>query len=268
MIPLNYPKVIYKYRDWKEPDHQSVLLKNEVFMSKPITFNDPFDCRIPTNFTLLDSSQKIEKYVNGTIDRQKMKLLAQGKNLELEKQKLKNRLRNIEQYQKEYEELQNPLMDKHYGVLSLSCRWDSILMWSHYGAFHKGFCIGFKEKIMRESGLFGTGGPVSYNTEFPVLDPLKSETTMKKAFIQTHNKAEDWRYEEEYRFTKLYFPDEPKESDRIIKVPDSAICEVNMGINISKDHRNEILSVCKKRNIKVFQLKKVPFKFEITREEL
>ena len=268
MKPDNYPDIIYKYRDWDNPNHQNILLQNEVFMSPPSDFNDPFDCRIPKNFTLLNTPEKIEKYVNDGIDKHEQWLLSEGRNIEFEKQQLKLRLNNIEQYQDEHENLEFSLTDKHYGILSLSARWNSILMWSHYGAFHKGFCIGFDEEIMRECGLFGKGGPVTYTVNFPELDPLEQGLTMETSFKQTHNKANDWNYEKEYRLTKLHFPKEPTIKDRIIKVPEEAIVEVNLGINISEKHRDEILVECNSRNIRIFQLKKVPFKFEITREQL
>ncbi|MBL7103181.1 MAG: DUF2971 domain-containing protein [Bacteroidales bacterium] len=34
----------------------------------------------------------------------------------------------------------------HYGILSLSAKWDNILIWGHYAEKHKGFCIGFNEE--------------------------------------------------------------------------------------------------------------------------
>ena len=60
----NYPKIIYKYRSWANEYHRNILLKNQVYLSSPIEFNDPFDCKIPKNFLLIDSPEKIEKYVN------------------------------------------------------------------------------------------------------------------------------------------------------------------------------------------------------------
>ncbi|MBV9575704.1 MAG: DUF2971 domain-containing protein [Gammaproteobacteria bacterium] len=38
----------------------------------------------------------------------------------------------------------NEYVHNQLGILSLSSCNDSILMWSHYADFHKGFCIGFK----------------------------------------------------------------------------------------------------------------------------
>ena len=57
----------------------------------------------------------------------------------------------------------------------MSGRWNSILMWSHYGDNHNGFCIGFNEMKMRNNGLFHRGGTVNYSKSFPELNPLSDE---------------------------------------------------------------------------------------------
>ncbi|SNR33977.1 DUF2971 domain-containing protein [Lutibacter flavus] len=265
MTPDNYPDIIYKYRSWNNDFHKNILLNNEVFMSPPNDFNDPFDCRIPKNHYLIDTPEKIDQFINDGIEKHREWLIASGKNIDFEKKQLKERLQDIETYQKEHEDLEYAEMDKHYGILSLSARWNSILMWSHYGDFHKGFCIGFNELKMRNCGLFGKGGPVTYTEEFPEINPMEQEHTMLKSFKQTHNKAKDWEYEEEYRLTNLFFPNVPTNEQRVIKVPSEFIDEVNLGMNISEQHKTEIITECTKRNIKVYQTEKTPFKFNLTR---
>jgi hypothetical protein len=47
MSETKIPKIIYKYRNWSDKHHKNVLKKNELYMSSPEEFNDPFDCRIP-----------------------------------------------------------------------------------------------------------------------------------------------------------------------------------------------------------------------------
>ena len=268
MKPENYPDIIYKYRSWNKEFHRNILLKNEVYMSSPNDFNDPFDCRIPKNHFLIDTPEKIEKYVNDGIEKHRDWLVAEGKDIDFEKKQLKKRLKDIETYHKEHEDLEYSKMDKHFGVLSLSGRWNSILMWSHYGCFHKGFCIGFNEEKMRNCGLFGKGGPVAYTEDFPELNPLEQEHTMEKSFKQTHNKAKDWKYEEEYRLTNLFFPNQPTNEQRVIQVPTEIIEEVNLGMNISQKNKDEIVEECLKKKIKVFQTEKIPFKFELTRKKI
>lgn len=264
MKPENYPDIIYKYRCWSNKYHKNIILNGEVYMSAPKHFNDPFDFRIPKNFLLLDSAEKIQKYVDDGIQKNKEWLFANGKNPEDERKQLLKRLENLELYQQEHEDVEMEATDKHYGVLSLSARWNSILMWSHYGDFHRGFNVGYNETKMRESGLFGKGGPVSYSTEFPHIDPF-AEHSMLNSFMQTHYKSQEWDYEQEYRLAKLYFPKPPTEEDRTIRIPFEFIEEINLGMAISEDDKNEILQIAREKTIKVYQLKKMPFKFDLSR---
>lgn len=100
MKPENYPDIIYKYRSWNKKFHKDILLKNEVYMSSPNDFNDPFDCRIPKNHFLIDTPEKIKKYVNDGIGKHRHWLVANGKDIDFEKKQLKERLQDIETYQK------------------------------------------------------------------------------------------------------------------------------------------------------------------------
>lgn len=264
----NYPKIIYKYRSWSNKYHRDILLKNEVYLSSPIEFNDPFDCKIPINYLLIDTLEKIGKYVNDVFERQKDCLVAKGFNIENEKIKYSKSLENIQKFQKEKDELEFPKIDNHYGVLCMSAKWNSILMWSHYGDFHKGFCIGFNEEKMRQSGLFGKGGPVIYSGNFPLINPLDNEDIMITSFYQTHYKSIDWSYEEEYRFTLLMFPEKPTNEMRIKIFQENCIEEINLGVNIDALHKEEIIVEARKKNIKIYQLIKIPFKFEFDRIEI
>lgn len=45
-----YPKVIYKYRDWDNPNHQKILQENKIFLSSPRDFEDNMDCNVPEEF--------------------------------------------------------------------------------------------------------------------------------------------------------------------------------------------------------------------------
>lgn len=265
---MSYPPIIYKYRNWNLKFHRNILLKNEVFMSPPGDFNDPFDCRIPTNHFLMDTPEKVEQYVMNGIEKHKDWLIKSGRNIDYEISQKKERLADLETYQKEHEEIEFGAMEECFGILSLSGRWDSILMWSHYADFHKGFNLGFNEEKMRNCGLFGKGGSVSYTEDFPVIDPLLEEPIMVTSFKQTHHKAMDWEYEQEYRLMNFYFEGAPTTEERIINVPEEFLEEVNLGMNISTLAKSEIVAECKRRNIRVFQLEKIPFKFELTRVEV
>lgn len=261
----NYPKTLYKYRSWSNNYHRKILTDNELYLASPSDFNDPFDCRIPNNYGLLDNDEKIIEYVEGVIRRQYNAIVTRGYNPEDEKNRMINDLKsNLEGVQSRDNAFVFSMQDKHFGVLSLSARYDSILMWSHYGDFHKGFCLGFNEEKLRLSGLFGKGGMVSYTEEFPEIDP-RDTRKMEKSFIQTHNKAKDWFYEEEYRLTKLFFPDEPSNKDRIVVFPDDFIEEVILGIKINNHHKEQIIELARSKGIPVYQGIQVPFEFKINK---
>jgi hypothetical protein len=271
--PQEYPEIIYKYRNWTEEYHKDILIKNNLFMASPDYFNDPFDCRIPINYTLLDTPEKIEKYVVSFVERHKQLFLSRRIDLQEEINRMTiDYTNNIEQIQSNYEKILFAGQNQHYGVLSLSKRWDSILMWAHYAQNHRGFCVGFWEEKLRESRKFDKGGPVSYNpeNEYPQIHPLTedNEDKMVDKFKETHTKAFDWKYEEEYRINKLFYPEIPTNEDRIITIPDDFFAEITIGLMMPNEHKNEIIELARRKNIRVYQAKRIPFKFVIDREEI
>jgi hypothetical protein len=265
---MTLPKIVYKYRNWVNQKHKDLLINNEIFLSGPQSFNDPFDCRIPTNFYLLDSEDKIKRFVdNKTIEHFEV-LNREGRNIEEEIRKLEKRLtEDLSGFQKESENILYNTQDKNYGILSLSKRWDSILMWSHYSDCHKGYCVGFNEIKLRMSGSFGKGGDVFYSDDFPQISPFDDDL-MENSFTETHYKALDWQYEQEYRLTKLFYPEAPKTEDRIVNIPHDVFEEVYLGLNMDDQHKSEIIEIAKLKNIKVYQVVKIPFKFTLGRIEI
>src|ERR1700731_1397607 len=138
MAETEFPKVVYKYRNWTDPYHQAMLRDNELYLSSPADFNDPFDCRIPVNYLLLDTPEKIAEYVDGFIHRERQDMQMRGMNVERMAAIMTDRLTNERlEMQKESEAMEFKRIDDHYGVLSLSARWNSILMWSHYADKHR-----------------------------------------------------------------------------------------------------------------------------------
>jgi predicted transcriptional regulator with HTH domain len=91
---------------------------------------------------------------------------------------------------------------------------------------------------------------------------------MRKSFIVTHSKAKDWSYEEEYRLTKVFPSPTPDDSpDRKVRIDDSAIREIIIGLNTPSEVEEEIVEIGMRKEIKVYKAYKVPFKFRINRYE-
>ncbi len=264
----NPPKIIYKYRDWNNLIHRNVLLNQELYISSPKDFNDPFDCRITKNFDLLDTDEKIWEFVKYQSNNLRQQLLKNGENIPAFEQRVFNRLKfDKEKEQKDWNDYTFRKQDEHYGVLSFSEIWDSILMWGHYAYNHSGFCVGFYEQKLQESGQFGGGGPVLYGDAYPSIDPL-DETSMKSLFIETHSKASDWKYEKEYRLVKLFYPNTPTNDERIIHVDKSCFAEIIIGLKFPKADISWISDLAYKLGVKLYEIKHIPYKFKLIKEEL
>jgi len=258
-----FPRIVYKYRNWSIPRHRRILTHNELFLSSPKDFNDPFDTRIPPNFISLNTPEKKRAFVDRQT-RTHLKMLSQ-KESDIEKKRLDDELNlDIWGFQQKYQDGWFQVHDERMGIISLSARWNSILMWSHYADNHQGFCIGFHEEKLRNSGLFARGGQVSYNRkdEMPFIDPLEDDHIIK-AFIESHTKAHDWRYEREYRLIRTFYEGIPSDEDRAIRVPNDFIAEVILGMKINDEHRTRITKICQKKGIKVYQVEPVPFRFRL-----
>jgi hypothetical protein len=137
-------------------------------------------------------------------------------------------------------------------------------MWSHYAANHTGYCIGLNKVKLSESYKFGAEGFVDYpdNSNHPNIHPTKDGNveSYKKA---VYNKSIEWKYENEYRFTKIKQQEGFTESDRILKFQNSCIDEVIIGINANREAQDEIIAICRDRKLSVYKAERTPFKFQI-----
>ena len=259
------PKIVYKYRDWTNSYHKTILSKQEIYLASPSDFNDPFDCRITPNLDHLNSDKRIREFIKTVIERYKEKLLQSNTTIEEYETGLFDRLKNNKQ--KEQETWDNELFtiqDFHYGILSLSARWDSILMWGHYANCHAGFCVGFHEDKLSNSGHFGRGGLVKYHKEFPFIDP-KEDFTPERAFRETFTKARDWSYEIEYRLFKFF---KDKQANRIVTLDKSFYAELILGLNFPNKDMKAVLEFAGTLNIPVYKAEKRKHKFDLERKRM
>lgn len=257
----NMKNILYKYRDWNNEYHKSVLTKNQLFLAPPSSFNDPFDCRIFAQFVDL-SPDELEEYANNLTE--KANLTAIERQYAIDKIKKDPNL-----HQKEFERISTKNYDTHLGVISMSTKWDNILMWSHYGNMHKGFCIGLDEDNLTKEIKFGATGLVKYpkNKEYPKISPITDGST--DSFFKTvYNKSIDWEYENEYRLTNIKREGWLSNEDRIIEFSDHSISEVILGLNASEKTQDDILSICKQKNIPLFRAVKKQFHFELKKEQI
>lgn len=267
--PNNYPDVIYKYRKWDDKYQKRLLTDNELYMAPASLFNDPFDCKIYKNHYLLDTPEKIEEYINKSMESSAVWMKENNKNPDEQRKILEERLSDLIKYQVRSEYYDDEYNNKYHGIACFSKRWDSILMWSHYADNHKGFSIGYDEKKMRYSMLFGIGDYVQYSENFPEIHP--NDDNKKVQNLRTFYKSKEWTYEEEYRFMNLYFDAggaAANSEKRIVKLDDKFIVEIILGVSMPEKDKAEIIKIARDRNLKISEVVKVPFKFELEKFEI
>lgn len=93
------------------------------------------------------------------------------------------------------------------GVLCLASDPKNLLMWGHYGASHKGVCLGFDASY----APFSTAKPIKYSSERPSIplteSPLLNEAATDSILL---TKSPHWKYEEEWRAIKRPVRDDEK----------------------------------------------------------
>lgn len=214
------------------------LRDNYLFFNNPIDFNDPFDCRMNINYS------GNEKEWTKFLDRMKTPME--------EREFTINHLSNFNTFQNEK---MNPMIN--HKVLSLSEKFDEILLWSHYTNNHQGICIEYnthridemddlqfmifdKEYVnypLNDSGINNILPikKVSYLKSLPSeFNPLRDSSDELDKFILT--KYEKWCYEKEWR---ILTHNENLIKSKKVRLTSDGIKRVIFGLKTSlKDIRN------------------------------
>jgi hypothetical protein len=175
--------MIYKYIpiSWK---HITAAVNNQLWLSAPSDFNDPFDCSHPINKEM-SSQERVDltSFLCG-IDTSELSACPNGQ------ETLVNE--GIKQMSDKFSKT---------GICCFSERWNSILMWSHYADKHRGICLGFntKDLVGRADCLFEK---IRRKKSSPSFDFKKmGHEAGQDEFISNYifTKASDWAYEKEWR---------------------------------------------------------------------
>jgi hypothetical protein len=255
--------ILYKYRSWTNDRHVDVLTKNEIYFASPAEFNDPFDCRISPDLTLLDTEDKIEEFVHRIVTSG----IKNNPTLNYESEKIKFRQRiktNLLGEIANFKKIHHSIQDESYGIFSLSYFWEKVLLWSHYADNHRGFCIGFDIKNLKTLDEIGMGWPVNYSDEFPRIDPLLDDQ-FEIAKLEVNTKAKDWEYEGEFRLFTIIGT---RMKSRVYKIPDNCFREVIIGLKFPKDKIKTIKEITEAKKIKLYQAIGLDNKFKLDRIEI
>lgn len=255
----NDPDIIHKYlfKYKKFDDHtMDILKKQQLYLSSPTGFNDPFD-----------SKYNIDLFCDH-VEKKNIKVYA------------------LREFQKMLERATSP---ERCGILCMSKNYQNILMWSHYADNHRGICFGF-EKYNLDTPLLDNEKyknakinffDVKYkchpfynliykynenpDTNF-MEDVLNQEEFIEEAFTIKH---QNWAYEEEVRLICADANEEmifENSDNRLLNFEPEDLNFVYFGLNIDADDKKSCMSILNEntwKHVYIYQMKQHPTKFAL-----
>lgn len=249
---------LYKYM--KEDRIKNILVDNKIRFTQPIYFNDPFEVKLAmkgfdtdenliknfdTNFMRIiqEEYEKLDLEIKDKISFETFLFFANSKKEETKKSYLdvsKNEISFLI-IKKKFNEITNKLI----GILSLTTKFDNLLMWSHYANEHKGFVVEFNSEndffMLKEEDNYIYKGiqKVNYSKIRPYKFLIKNE--WDELFLI---KSEEWSYENEYRIIqRLADADEIKGNIHLFKFPKNLIKSIYCGCNMENSKIEEIYKI-------------------------
>lgn len=263
----DHPKIIFKFREWHNQLHRRIITRREIFLSSPKYFNDPYDCRIPESFYMLDTEEKVDKYFNDLAIRNADYFISLGSYANSQLQFMKDNFKkNKKIYQGELEEMYLKEGDMHFGIFSCSKIWNNIQMWSHYSANHSGFCVGFYREKLYDSLPQCNAASVQYSNEYPKIDPF--DTLVQKMFQKSHIKEINWKYEKEYRFYMNSYPDKLSRESRKIIISKDSFESITLGLFFPQNEISIIRRLADNLEVPLYQISKSDQSYNLSRKKL
>lgn len=219
------------------------LINDELNLSAPQTFNDPFDCPI---LALL-------KYKGGSTKFASLLIVAYYKCLKIAcfssryklpyyKTQIPNTLKKDEPINSDCFPVTNELKQANAKE-----EFKNLLMWGHYADSHKGICIKYNLKSIYQGlyknnpGVFACFKDIKYSDE-EIVELFGQEKNFIRFYEAFYLKKEIWKYEDELRY--LYFDTTNNDNYLKIKIPNS-IEAIYFGLNCSAENKDTIMKIMK-----------------------
>ena len=189
------PRFLYKYFNLNHLNSdsirnvKSVMLGSQLWLSRPSSFNDPFDLRADFQF----SSDPVlrRKYIQQSAKGARKKIAGRKDNIDRIVRNASRKIINNPNYANDtFLEIRD-----ENGVCCFTEDPKSILMWAHYADSHKGICLQFEVSRSIEVLMFAQ--LVEYSEEFPIIEWPKDKDRLIQDVI--FRKYYVWRYESERR---------------------------------------------------------------------
>lgn len=274
----NRPKSIFKYRAMDDQDYALKNLESDrVWVSSPTAYNDPYDSGLSISTEILMSGL-VKNAVRSIIEVNMGDLITPAiktqimnsenpalalQNLFMAKDELTEQQQveyremlktNIQALQRSAQEMLPESYKPSLKICSFSETPDSIVMWSHYGDQHRGFCIEYDIKeLSEETPFIRMLFPIIYSEKFFDATPYYQAVTANKTGFNTHfpllaalHKSPEWAYEREWR---LVISASMVKNDLGFAAPKAKT--VFLGHRMSEAHRAKVRAICESKGIEV-----------------
>jgi hypothetical protein len=189
---MHLPTNLYKYEPFTAQALQN-LKSQAIYFGSPKNFNDPYDCALFPRVKN-PSDEEIERIRFTYLQKKDLPKNVRQQFLNTSPDGLRSILARIAE--DVFNDVVKTFLDKR-GVTCFSERHDSLLMWGHYGGRFCGFCLEFRTDI----DLFSKARSVTYSQSMPEIEiaPLLCDENYDQVLDLYCTKAEDWKYEREWR---------------------------------------------------------------------
>ena len=227
----SYRPTAYSFRKCSEYLYQS-LINEQLNVSSPTTFNDPFDCPIKE---LLDNGDEIASLLRRAYN-SCLKISCFICNTKLPYHLNEDLIRDEKKHNGDPEEYLNTLL------------------WAHYADFHKGVCIKYRfcDSISKLGG--DSDSVVSYFKDVKYSDAdmsqysNKDSINMEDAFFL---KGKEWEYENELRY--LHYDISSDSTYGSVAIPNS-VEAIYFGLRCSKNNVDTIRKIMSDKKLVVKDL--------------
>lgn len=190
------PEYLYKFRALDNVSAQytfDIIRNRALWFSKPLAFNDPLDCVPVVSSAATD--EEFKAYLDRLFKQQNPEMGRTSRRAAISDILRDPRRRHDSEVVKQMFKDTVEKAVNSAGVLSLTSRYDHVLMWSHYASSHSGICLRFK---IREASWIKSAQKVIYSADRPIMNVIRDEAKdMQRKAILT--KADFWSYEDEWR---------------------------------------------------------------------
>lgn len=284
-IDLYDDELLFRYRSVNE-NNLNALNLDTLYFSAPAYFNDPFDTWIYANYLEILSNVYYAQEANmqSFIEKNKSRMTKEQYgvisamwNTPSGKEHLQEDV--FKRVANASENLSKVLL-QNTKIICLSEKFDSMLMWSHYANYHKGFCIAYKKSAIVEAEVFASDNsqlkkkalllPVDYvDSQIDLTEEVSEHvraykmpnvmgeyppfTNLSQEKLRTviTQKALDWNYEKEWRVIPRHISLEHESKlHHMVAKPEAII----LGSKCSDHDKESLIQIAKKKNIPVFRM--------------